>query len=83
VFSCIGRGPCYELKIRPKKSYDVSNKIKKLKNGGQGPAWALKATDDDLTQIQYLLRHDRRSTEISNTWFKESVIQTMLDRNGH
>jgi hypothetical protein len=37
---------CDELITRPKESCHVSNKIKKPQKGGQGPAWAVKATDD-------------------------------------
>jgi hypothetical protein len=45
LLSCVGRGLCDRLITRPKESYQVSNEIKKPKNGGQGPAWGLKATD--------------------------------------
>jgi hypothetical protein len=42
---------------QPKDSYHISNKIKKpKKKGGQGPAWAIKATDCDkdecIAQLQ-------------------------------
>jgi hypothetical protein len=46
MLSCVGRGLCDELITRPKKSYNVSNKVKKPK-GRPCPAWAVKATDDD------------------------------------
>jgi hypothetical protein len=39
--------PLGELITRPKEAYHVSNRIKKPEMGGQGPAWAVKATDDD------------------------------------
>jgi hypothetical protein len=47
VLSCVGRGHCHELITRPKESYHVYNKIRKPKNGGKDPAWAVKATDYD------------------------------------
>jgi hypothetical protein len=34
----------------------LSNKIKKPKKGGQGPAWAVKATDNDDDPFQYYPR---------------------------
>jgi hypothetical protein len=30
----------------PKECYNVPNKIKKPEEGSQGPAWAVKATDN-------------------------------------
>jgi hypothetical protein len=44
MLSCVGRGLCDELITRPKKSYNVSNKVKKPKGR---PCPAVKATDDD------------------------------------
>jgi len=43
----VGRGLCDELITRTKESFHVSNKIKKSKKGGQGPAWAAKTTDNN------------------------------------
>jgi hypothetical protein len=45
--SCVGRDLCDELITRPEEVYYMSNRIQKPKKGGQGPAWAIKATDDD------------------------------------
>jgi hypothetical protein len=50
VLSCVGRGLCDGPITRPKEPCHVSNKIKKPKKGGQGHAWAAKATDDDIGQ---------------------------------
>jgi hypothetical protein len=47
VLTCVGRGLCEELITRPKESCRVSNTTKKPKMRGQGPAWAVKARDDD------------------------------------
>jgi hypothetical protein len=47
VLSCVSRSLSFELITRPKECYHASIKIKKLKMGGQAPAWAVKATDDD------------------------------------
>jgi hypothetical protein len=45
----------------------VSNKIKKTQNGGQGAAWAVKATDDDdnVTSLDtYFLQINYNITEL-------------------
>jgi hypothetical protein len=47
VLSYVGRGLCDKLIARPNESYHVSNKLKNPKKGGQGPAWAAEAKDDE------------------------------------
>jgi hypothetical protein len=60
VLSGIGRSICDELITRSEEFYHVSDKIKKPKTGGQGPTWAVKATDDDDDEFRALVKYLRR-----------------------
>jgi hypothetical protein len=65
VLSCVGRGLCDGLIIRPEESYRVSNSVwlRNLKGGGQGPIWAVKPLDGWILVIgQFaLVETSRRS----------------------
>jgi hypothetical protein len=55
----------------------VSHKIKKPKKEGQGPAWDVKATEDDDETWSLILRHEYKLRLLENR-----VLRRNLDIRG-